>query len=59
MRATNNELEEAVRWLEEQSEKEGWKKAEKVKGRTTSQGLIGAIVQNNIAAMVEVSCFND
>ncbi len=54
LRATDNSFSEALKWLEEQAEKEGWKKAEKLKGRVASQGLIGAIVQDNLAAMVEV-----
>eukprot|EP00794_Sanderia_malayensis_P018136 gene18136-19946_t len=59
LRATNNQLAQAVKWLEEQAEKEGWKKAEKLKGRIATQGLIGAIVDNNLAAMVEVNCETD
>ena len=50
----SNDFAKAFAWLEEQSKKEGWKKAEKVKGRQTSHGLIGAVVRDNIAAMVEV-----
>lgn len=53
--ACNNDFTEALSWLEEQSRKEGWKKVEKVKGRQTSQGLVSAVVKDNIAALVEVS----
>ena len=52
--ACNNDFDNALSWLEEQSKKEGWKKVEKVKGRQTSQGLVCAVVQDNIAALVEV-----
>eukprot|EP00795_Rhopilema_esculentum_P011615 gene11615-21853_t len=55
----SNDFAKAFAWLEEQSKKEGWKKAEKVKGRQTSHGLIGAVVRDNIAAMVEVNCETD
>lgn len=37
----------------------GWAKAQKLEGRNTKQGLIGVLVQNNIAAMVEVNCETD
>ena len=53
--ACNNDYVGALNWLDEMSQKEGWKKVEKVKGRQTFQGLIGAIVHENIAAIVEVS----
>ena len=55
--ACNNDYAGALNWLDEMSQKEGWKKVEKVKGRQTFQGLIGAIVHENVAAIVEVSCF--
>ena len=51
----NNDFEKALSWLEEQSQKEGWKKAEKMKGRLASEGLVSAVVQDNLAALVEVS----
>ena len=57
LRASSNEMTGALEWLEEMSQKEGWKKAEKLKGRLTGQGLIGAIVQDNVAALVEVRFF--
>lgn len=59
LRASSNEMTGALEWLEEMSQKEGWKKAEKLKGRLTGQGLIGAIVQDNVAALVEVNCETD
>lgn len=37
----------------------GWAKAQKLEGRNTKQGLVGVLVQNNIAAMVEVNCETD
>lgn len=37
----------------------GWSKATKLEGRTTQQGLVGVLVQNNIGAIVEVNCETD
>ena len=50
-----NDLPAAEKWLYEIARKEGWARAEQLSGRTTRQGLIGAIVRGNRAAMVEVS----
>eukprot|EP00112_Aurelia_sp_Birch-Aquarium-sp1_P010092 Seg2173.3 transcript_id=Seg2173.3/GoldUCD/mRNA.D3Y31 product="Elongation factor Ts mitochondrial" protein_id=Seg2173.3/GoldUCD/D3Y31 len=57
--ACNNDYAGALNWLDEMAQKEGWKKVEKVKGRQTFQGLVGAIVHENIAAIVEVNCETD
>ena len=46
---------QAEKWLKEQAQKEGWAKATKLQDRPMSQGLIGLIKENNMAAMVEVS----
>lgn len=37
----------------------GWLKVSKLEGRSTRQGLIGVLVQQNIATMVEVNCETD
>lgn len=37
----------------------GWTKATKLQGRQTTQGLIGVLSKNNIAAMVELNCETD
>lgn len=37
----------------------GWSKAVKLEGRSTTQGLVGIVVKNNIGAMVEVNCETD
>lgn len=37
----------------------GWSKATKLEGRSTTQGLVGVLVQNNIGTMVEVNCETD
>ncbi len=44
----------AESWLREEAQREGWSKATKLQGRPMSQGLIGVLVENNMAAMVEV-----
>lgn len=50
-------LKQAAKWLDEQAQKEGWTKAEKLKDRATSQGLLGFIKAKNQAAIVEVITF--
>lgn len=50
-----NDLLTAEKWLHETAQREGWARAEQLSGRMTRQGLIGAVVQGNHAAMVEVS----
>ena len=51
----NNDITAAETYLQEQAQKEGWIKAEKLQGRVTRQGLIGSIVKENKGVMVEVS----
>lgn len=38
---TNNDYDAALAWLREDEQASGAKKAEKVKGRTASEGLVG------------------
>ena len=45
---------QAEKWLREEAQKEGWAKATKLQGRPMSQGLVGVMVDNQAAAMVEV-----
>ena len=47
-------VEEAEKWLQEQARKEGWTKAEQLRGRTTKQGHIGVLLEQRKAAVVEV-----
>ncbi len=49
----------ATKWLNEQAQKEGWAKAEKLKNRKTAQGALVFCTDksNNKAAIVEV-CVN-
>lgn len=53
---TNGSVEEATKWLNEQAQKEGWAKAEKVKNRLTKQGTLVFCVDKskNQATIVEV-----
>ncbi|GMS78655.1 hypothetical protein PENTCL1PPCAC_830, partial [Pristionchus entomophagus] len=53
------QLDEAVKWLHELAKKEGWKKAEKLSTRQTSQGLVGVKIDGDVGAVVELSCETD
>uniref|UniRef100_T1GPU6 Elongation factor Ts, mitochondrial n=1 Tax=Megaselia scalaris TaxID=36166 RepID=T1GPU6_MEGSC len=57
----NNDMEKAEKWLNDQAQSMGWSKATatKLEGRTTAQGLVGVLVKNNIASMVEINCETD
>ncbi|XP_008211425.1 elongation factor Ts, mitochondrial [Nasonia vitripennis] len=54
-----NDLEKAEQWLKEQAQQLGWSKAEKLQGRSTSQGLIAAIVDKNHGSLIEINCETD
>lgn len=45
--------------MKEQAQAMGWSKATKLEGRSTTQGLVGVLVKNNIGTMVEVNCETD
>ncbi|CAH1388433.1 unnamed protein product [Nezara viridula] len=55
----NNNVEEAEKWLKEQAQSLGWSKASKLEGRKTSQGLVGLLVKENRAVMLEINCETD
>lgn len=57
----SNNLEEATNWLNEQAQKEGWSKADKVKNRATQQGTLVFINDRNLnrATIVELNCETD
>lgn len=59
LKLSNNNLQQAEEWLYEQAEKEGWAKATKLQGRSTSQGLIGVFAEENYAALVQIRCETD
>lgn len=46
-------------WLREQAKALGWSKATKLEGRQTTQGLVGVVVNQGAAALVEVNCETD
>ena len=56
---TNNDVTEAERWLREQAQAQGWAKAQKLQGRNTSQGLLGVLVRQQTAVMVQLNCETD
>lgn len=45
---------QAETWLNEQAQKEGWNKANKLEGRKAKEGLIGLFMGDKAAVMVEV-----
>jgi len=55
----DNDVTQAETWLHEQAQKEGWSKATKLEGRRAKQGLIGLLVGDKAAVMVEVNCETD
>ena len=50
---------QAEKWLRDEAQKEGWSKATKLQGRPMSQGLVGLMIENNTAALVEVGNSSD
>ncbi|XP_062401289.1 elongation factor Ts, mitochondrial [Sardina pilchardus] len=55
----NNDITQAESWLNEQAQREGWTKANKLEGRRAKEGLIGLLLQDRSAVMVEVNCETD
>ncbi|XP_014204136.1 elongation factor Ts, mitochondrial [Copidosoma floridanum] len=55
----DNDLAKAESWLKEQAQALGWSKAEKLQGRSTSQGLVGVIFNQFHGALVEINCETD
>ena len=51
----DNDIEAAQAWLDAQAVKKGWQKAAKLEDRKVGEGLVGVLVENNHAAMVEVN----
>lgn len=52
-------LDDAIKWLRELAEKEGWEKAAKLSSRQTKNGLVSTMANGNTAALVEVNCETD
>ncbi|XP_066914817.1 elongation factor Ts, mitochondrial-like [Clytia hemisphaerica] len=59
MKLYENDMEKAEIWLHQQAEKEGWAKAKKLQSRSTSEGLVGVLTEQNYIALVEVACETD
>ncbi|VDD75541.1 unnamed protein product [Mesocestoides corti] len=57
--ACDGDYERALGWLQEEATKRGMAKAEKLKSRPMSQGLIGMISTSRCVAAVEVNCETD
>nr|CAG4649722.1 EOG090X0EI4 [Scapholeberis mucronata] len=56
---SNNDLEKAESMLNIQAQAQGWVKAAKLQSRSTPNGLIGAVLRDNYAFMVELNCETD
>ncbi|XP_051168786.1 elongation factor Ts, mitochondrial [Leptopilina boulardi] len=54
-----NDLDKAEVWLKEQAQSLGWAKADKLQGRSTTQGLIAVIVDKCNGALIELNCETD
>ncbi|CAB0035336.1 unnamed protein product [Trichogramma brassicae] len=54
-----NDVEKAEKWLRDQAQALGWSKAQKLQGRTTSQGLIAVITNQAHGALIEINCETD
>uniref|UniRef100_A0A1I8AIV2 Elongation factor Ts, mitochondrial n=1 Tax=Steinernema glaseri TaxID=37863 RepID=A0A1I8AIV2_9BILA len=52
-------LPEAIKYLKELADKEGWQKAAKLSSRQTTQGLVSVAADGNVAAICEVACETD
>nr|XP_061814646.1 elongation factor Ts, mitochondrial [Nerophis lumbriciformis] len=55
----DNDIAQAEAWLHEEAKKEGWSKANKLEGRKAKEGLIGLLLGDKVAVMVEVNCETD
>ncbi|KAK0089145.1 hypothetical protein PV325_008865 [Microctonus aethiopoides] len=54
-----NDLGKAEAWLKEQAQALGWSKAQKLQGRSTTQGLVAVMVNKNHGVLVEINCETD
>ncbi|VDM35866.1 unnamed protein product [Hydatigera taeniaeformis] len=57
--ACNGDYSRALAWLKEEAAKRGLAKAEKLKSRPMSQGLLGMIYKPSCVAVVEINCETD
>ena len=55
----NDNVDDALTWLQNQAQAEGWAKAQSLGGRQTTAGLLGVQVDGGKAVMVELSCETD
>lgn len=55
----NDDVTQAQKWLDERAQAEGWNKANKLEGRTTSHGLIGVQVDGKQGVILELNCETD
>lgn len=57
--ACKGDYSQALTWLQEEAAKRGLAKAEKLKSRPMSQGLLGMISKPSCVAVVEINCETD
>ncbi|KAL5970990.1 Elongation factor Ts mitochondrial [Taenia solium] len=57
--ACKGDYSQALAWLQEEAAKRGLAKAEKLKSRPMSQGLLGMISKPSCVAVVEINCETD
>jgi len=56
---SNNDISEAVKWLEAEAVRQGWTKLERTAARATKEGVFGVAAIDNVAAVTEVNCETD
>ncbi|VDL97433.1 unnamed protein product [Schistocephalus solidus] len=57
--ACDGDYERAIQWLQKEASKRGLAKAEKLRSRPMSQGLLGLLCSSKCVAAVEVNCETD
>ncbi|MPC16233.1 Elongation factor Ts, mitochondrial [Portunus trituberculatus] len=55
----DNDADKAESWLRAQAQAQGWEKATKLSGRSTTQGLVGIHIDGQSGVLVEVNCETD
>jgi len=55
----NNDVDQASKWLEEESLKQGWTKLEKIESRVAKEGVLALEQTSNVVAVTEIHCETD
>jgi len=59
LESSNNNVQEATKWLEAESLKQGWSKLERTAARVTKEGVLGTAASDNVVAVTELNCETD